>query len=106
MGGAADSEELSVGGRIPRGLALVVSRGDHLLSAGNYCADGDFSFFGGSLSLLKGKAHQVQVSYPLLGESIAIGSRAAGLVVEFKFFEHEPIITVSCTEWRRAVRLV
>ena len=53
-GGAADGEELGVGGRVPRGLALVVGGGEQLIPADYHGANWDFSYLGGSLSLSKG----------------------------------------------------
>ncbi len=70
-----------MGGRVSHGLAFVVGGGKYLLSTNYNGTDGDLSFLGGSLGLFKGEAHQGQVSYPLLGGSRVISSRAAGFVV-------------------------
>ncbi len=60
-GGATESEEFGMGGRVFRDLALIVGSGQDLFSPGDHGADGDLAQFGGTRSLFEGTAHKPQI---------------------------------------------
>lgn len=62
FGGAAEGEELGVGGRVLGHLALVVGGGEDLVAARDDGADGDLALAGGLFCFFEGVAHEAQVA--------------------------------------------